>query len=149
MASIAILSSPFQCQSAALDELFGNPASCCRRYQTAHILFHSLAQQVTQHGDKTILNKCKLIGLELLSGLLLSYLIHVFVLFTRSRSRGEAFVCAPAEGLRPRLWYFVTCQRFYTFLISHLSQLGRPCEENKLSQTREMKEAIDFISDEK
>lgn len=45
------------CQSAALDELFGNPASCCRRYQTAHILFHSLAQQVTQHGDKSILNK--------------------------------------------------------------------------------------------
>ncbi|XP_032781426.2 serine/threonine-protein kinase ULK2 [Daphnia magna] len=45
------------CQSAALDELFGNPASCCRRYQTAHILFHSLAQQVTQHADKSILNK--------------------------------------------------------------------------------------------
>ena len=47
-----------QCQSAALDELFGNPASCCRRYQTAHILFHSLAQQVTQLADKSILNKC-------------------------------------------------------------------------------------------
>jgi len=45
------------CQSAALDELFGNPASCCRRYQTAHILFHSLAQQVTQLADKSILNK--------------------------------------------------------------------------------------------
>jgi len=45
------------CQSAALDELFGNPASCCRRYQTAHILFHSLAQQVTQLADRNILNK--------------------------------------------------------------------------------------------
>jgi len=45
------------CQTAALDELFGNPANCCRRYQTAHILFHSLAQQVTQLTDKNILNK--------------------------------------------------------------------------------------------
>ena len=65
-----------QCQSAALDELFGNPASCCRRYQTAHILFHSLAQQVTQHGDKSILNKCKFLVVLMFALLVSQSLIH-------------------------------------------------------------------------
>ena len=34
------------CQTAALDELFGNPQLCSSRYQTAHTLLHCLAQQV-------------------------------------------------------------------------------------------------------
>ncbi|XP_076369350.1 serine/threonine-protein kinase ULK2-like isoform X2 [Tachypleus tridentatus] len=47
------------CQSAALEELFGNPEECFRRYQTAQILFHSLAQQITNDEDKKLLNKYK------------------------------------------------------------------------------------------
>lgn len=35
-----------QCQSAALDELFGNPEDCFNRYQSAQILLHSLASTV-------------------------------------------------------------------------------------------------------
>ncbi|KAJ6646879.1 Serine/threonine-protein kinase ULK1 [Pseudolycoriella hygida] len=34
------------CQSAALDELFGNPEECFNRYQSAQILLHSLASTV-------------------------------------------------------------------------------------------------------
>lgn len=49
----------FQCQTAALDELFGNPHECFRRYQTAQILLHSLAQQSKNTRDKESLNKCK------------------------------------------------------------------------------------------
>lgn len=49
-----------QCQSAALDELFGKPGVCFPRYQTAQILFHSLAQQTDHPSDKSILGKCKL-----------------------------------------------------------------------------------------
>lgn len=48
----------FQCQSAALDELFGKPGVCFPRYQTAQILFHSLAQQTEHPQDKSILGKC-------------------------------------------------------------------------------------------
>lgn len=48
-----------QCQSAALDELFGKPGVCFPRYQTAQILFHSLAQQTDHPQDKSILGKCK------------------------------------------------------------------------------------------
>lgn len=48
-----------QCQSAALDELFGKPGVCFPRYQTAQILFHSLAQQTDHPQDKNILGKCK------------------------------------------------------------------------------------------
>lgn len=48
----------FQCQSAALDELFGKPSVCFPRYQTAQILFHSLAQQTEHPQDKNILGKC-------------------------------------------------------------------------------------------
>ncbi|KRZ87756.1 Serine/threonine-protein kinase unc-51 [Trichinella sp. T8] len=42
------------CQSAALDELFGNPQAllqCSHRYQTAFILLHTLAQQATDEED--------------------------------------------------------------------------------------------------
>lgn len=48
-----------QCQSAALDELFGKPGACFPRYQTAQILFHSLAQHTEHPQDKNILGKCK------------------------------------------------------------------------------------------
>jgi serine/threonine-protein kinase ULK2 len=48
----------FQCQSAALDELFGNPQDCFHRYQTAQILLHSLTQQVKHDHDKALLTKC-------------------------------------------------------------------------------------------
>lgn len=47
------------CQSAALDELFGNPAECFQRYQTAQILLHALAQQTPNSQDKVLLNKYK------------------------------------------------------------------------------------------
>lgn len=49
----------FQCQSAALDELFGNPAECFQRYHTAQILLHSLSQQVNHSQDKALLIKCE------------------------------------------------------------------------------------------
>ncbi|CAH1100041.1 unnamed protein product [Psylliodes chrysocephalus] len=45
------------CQSAALDELFGNPEECFQRYQTAQILLHSLSQQVQNQKDKMLLTK--------------------------------------------------------------------------------------------
>ncbi|XP_033747712.1 serine/threonine-protein kinase unc-51-like isoform X2 [Pecten maximus] len=47
------------CQNAALDELFGNPHECFRRYQTAHLLLHSLSQQAHNTRDKQLLNKYK------------------------------------------------------------------------------------------
>ncbi|OWF55296.1 Serine/threonine-protein kinase unc-51 [Mizuhopecten yessoensis] len=47
------------CQNAALDELFGNPNECFRRYQTAHLLLHSLSQQAQNTRDKQLLNKYK------------------------------------------------------------------------------------------
>ncbi|XP_059483841.1 serine/threonine-protein kinase unc-51 isoform X2 [Neocloeon triangulifer] len=47
------------CQSAALDELFGNPQDCFHRYQTAQILLHSLSQQVQHDHDKALLSKYK------------------------------------------------------------------------------------------
>ena len=50
----------FQCQTAALDELFGNPEECFQRYQTAQILLHSLSQQVNHQQDRALLTKCKL-----------------------------------------------------------------------------------------
>ncbi|XP_076344747.1 serine/threonine-protein kinase unc-51-like isoform X2 [Tachypleus tridentatus] len=46
------------CQSAALEELFGkNPKKCLQHYQTAQILLHSLAHQITNEEDKKLLNK--------------------------------------------------------------------------------------------
>ncbi|XP_014231432.1 serine/threonine-protein kinase ULK2 [Trichogramma pretiosum] len=47
------------CQSAALDELFGNPAECFQRYHTAQILLHSLSQHVNHSEDKALLCKYK------------------------------------------------------------------------------------------
>lgn len=47
------------CQSAALDELFGKPEECFRRYQTAQILLHALAQQVAHDSDRTLLTRYK------------------------------------------------------------------------------------------
>ncbi|XP_072376530.1 serine/threonine-protein kinase unc-51 isoform X7 [Diabrotica undecimpunctata] len=47
------------CQSAALDELFGNPEDCFQRYQTAQILLHSLSQQIQNQKDKVLLTKYK------------------------------------------------------------------------------------------
>ncbi|XP_017771399.1 PREDICTED: serine/threonine-protein kinase unc-51 isoform X2 [Nicrophorus vespilloides] len=47
------------CQSAALDELFGNPEECFQRYQTAQILLHSLSQQVHNPQDRQRLTKYK------------------------------------------------------------------------------------------
>ncbi|KAL1494404.1 hypothetical protein ABEB36_010007 [Hypothenemus hampei] len=47
------------CQTAALDELFGNPEECFQRYQTAQILLHSLSQQVHNPKDRILLNKYK------------------------------------------------------------------------------------------
>ncbi|KAI5718290.1 hypothetical protein M8J77_019122 [Diaphorina citri] len=47
------------CQTAALDELFGNPVDCARRYRTAQLVFHSLSM-ITQHSsDKKLLDKYK------------------------------------------------------------------------------------------
>nr|XP_045593424.1 serine/threonine-protein kinase unc-51-like isoform X1 [Procambarus clarkii] len=47
------------CQSAALDELFGKPEECFRRYQTAQILLHALAQQVAHDSDRDLLTRYK------------------------------------------------------------------------------------------
>ncbi|XP_037024715.1 serine/threonine-protein kinase ULK2 [Bradysia coprophila] len=47
------------CQSAALDELFGNPEDCFNRYQSAQILLHSLASTVSHPHDKLLLSKYK------------------------------------------------------------------------------------------
>ncbi|KAI1292257.1 Serine/threonine-protein kinase ULK2 [Halotydeus destructor] len=47
------------CQSAALEELFGNPEECFRRYQTAQLLLHSLSQQTNDNEDKKLLNMYK------------------------------------------------------------------------------------------
>ncbi|KAK7068240.1 Serine/threonine-protein kinase ulk2 [Halocaridina rubra] len=47
------------CQSAALDELFGKPEDCFRRYQTAQILLHALAQQVAHDSDRSLLTRYK------------------------------------------------------------------------------------------
>nr|XP_042909510.1 serine/threonine-protein kinase unc-51 isoform X3 [Parasteatoda tepidariorum] len=45
------------CQSAALEELFGEPKESFHRYQTAQILLHSLGQQVNDLSDKELLHK--------------------------------------------------------------------------------------------
>ncbi|XP_022249129.1 serine/threonine-protein kinase unc-51-like [Limulus polyphemus] len=47
------------CQSAALEELFGNPEECFCRYQKARVLLHSLAQQIPNDEDKKLLNSYK------------------------------------------------------------------------------------------
>lgn len=47
------------CQSAALDELFGNLQECFRPYQIAQILLHSLGQQLSNEDDKHLLSRYK------------------------------------------------------------------------------------------
>ena len=48
-----------QCQSAALDELFNNPAECVQRYQAAHVILHALqfqtGSQVRRHTRTLVL----------------------------------------------------------------------------------------------
>ncbi|EGT49182.1 hypothetical protein CAEBREN_06907 [Caenorhabditis brenneri] len=45
------------CQAAALDELFGNPHLCSQRYQTAHMMLHTLAEQTNCDQDKIVLSR--------------------------------------------------------------------------------------------
>nr|AAO01099.1 CG10967-PA [Drosophila virilis] len=45
------------CQTAALDELLKNTKNCFERYNTAHILLHSLVQKCNHPQDKMLLNK--------------------------------------------------------------------------------------------
>jgi len=46
------------CQSAALEELFGLPDECFRRYQTAQILLHALSQQAgVEEADRNIVHR--------------------------------------------------------------------------------------------
>ncbi|XP_054735251.1 serine/threonine-protein kinase unc-51 isoform X2 [Anastrepha obliqua] len=45
------------CQAAALDELLSNTKNCFERYNTAHILLHSLVQKCNHPQDKMLLNK--------------------------------------------------------------------------------------------
>ncbi|CAJ0941094.1 unnamed protein product, partial [Mesorhabditis belari] len=47
------------CQSAALDELFGNPHLCSQRYQTAYMMLHTLSEQVNSEQDKMVLSRYK------------------------------------------------------------------------------------------
>lgn len=46
------------CQIAALEEMFGHPEECFKRYHTAQILLHGLLHQVN-HEDKQLLEKYK------------------------------------------------------------------------------------------
>lgn len=46
------------CQTAALEEMFGHPEECFKRYHTAQILLHGLLQQVNPD-DKQLLEKYK------------------------------------------------------------------------------------------
>eukprot|EP00095_Tigriopus_kingsejongensis_P000249 maker-scaffold272_size230267-snap-gene-0.21 protein:Tk00249 transcript:maker-scaffold272_size230267-snap-gene-0.21-mRNA-1 annotation:"serine threonine-protein kinase unc-51" len=41
-----------QCQSAALDEVFGNPGECFHRYHVAHVLLHALQWSAQNPEDK-------------------------------------------------------------------------------------------------
>ncbi|XP_074643848.1 serine/threonine-protein kinase unc-51-like isoform X2 [Tubulanus polymorphus] len=47
------------CQTAALDEIFGNPQECFKKYRNAQILLHSLAQQANHSHDRQLLEKYK------------------------------------------------------------------------------------------
>uniref|UniRef100_A0A1I8B141 non-specific serine/threonine protein kinase n=1 Tax=Meloidogyne hapla TaxID=6305 RepID=A0A1I8B141_MELHA len=47
------------CQSAALDELFGKPQLCPKRYQMAYMMLHTLLYTVQDEQDKAILQKYK------------------------------------------------------------------------------------------
>lgn len=47
------------CQSAALDELFGKPQLCPKRYQMAYMMLHTLLYTVQNEQDKSVLQKYK------------------------------------------------------------------------------------------
>nr|AMN16533.1 serine/threonine-protein kinase Atg1 [Bursaphelenchus xylophilus] len=47
------------CQSAALDELYGNPHLCPSRYKQAYMMLHVLSEQVQSDQDRSILAKYK------------------------------------------------------------------------------------------
>ncbi|KAI6201389.1 Non-specific serine/threonine protein kinase [Aphelenchoides besseyi] len=47
------------CQSAAMDELVGNPQLCPKRYKTAYMMLHTLSQQVQSEKDRTVLERYK------------------------------------------------------------------------------------------
>ncbi|TKR64855.1 hypothetical protein L596_025332 [Steinernema carpocapsae] len=47
------------CQAAALDELFGQPQLCPKRYQTAYMMLHTLSEQVQNEQDRSVLAKYK------------------------------------------------------------------------------------------
>ncbi|KIH42875.1 hypothetical protein ANCDUO_27134 [Ancylostoma duodenale] len=47
------------CQTAALDELFGNPQLCSQRYQTAYMMLHTLSEQVHSDQDRNVLARYK------------------------------------------------------------------------------------------
>jgi len=49
-----------QCQSAALDELFGNPADeCFKRYYGAHVLLHALQYYIQNEEERKVLQEKK------------------------------------------------------------------------------------------
>jgi len=47
------------CQSAAMDELVGNPQLCPKRYKAAYMMLHTLSQQVQSEHDRTTLERYK------------------------------------------------------------------------------------------
>ncbi|CAD5214778.1 unnamed protein product [Bursaphelenchus okinawaensis] len=47
------------CQSAALDELYGNPHLCPSRYKQAYMMLHVLSEQVQSEQDRNVLSKYK------------------------------------------------------------------------------------------
>ncbi|PIC30532.1 hypothetical protein B9Z55_021738 [Caenorhabditis nigoni] len=48
------------CEDAALDELFGNPHRCSKRYQTAYLLLHVLVEQANCDKDKELLKRYRI-----------------------------------------------------------------------------------------
>jgi hypothetical protein len=47
-----------KCQTAALDEMFGNPIECFKQYNMARAVLHCLAEQTTVASDKELFAKC-------------------------------------------------------------------------------------------
>lgn len=48
-----------QCQNAALDELFGNPEECKKKYETAQVLLQGLEEDARTDEDRRLLQKYK------------------------------------------------------------------------------------------
>lgn len=49
-----------QCQNAALDELFGNPKECKKKYETAQVLLQGLEEDAHTDDDRQLLRKYKI-----------------------------------------------------------------------------------------